>query len=313
MKVRFWGVRGSIPSPLTPSRVKSKISAVMERVTLKDIESEESRERFLASLPPWLFGTAGGNSPCVSVVLDDMDEYLVFDCGSGMRELGIFTSADARKPSRYHVLISHLHWDHLQGLPFFNPAYDPLIRIDFYSPERSLEKALSAQMYPPYFPVRLKDMGAAKSYHLLEKPLNIGKSAVNFKKMNHPGGSCAYSVTEDGKRFIYATDTELSSEDFKNTKENKSFFQGADLIIIDCQYTLDEAVDKYNWGHNSYNVACDFAVNWGIKQMVMFHYDPSYDDQKLYGLLQSANQYLKTKNCKGLEVTLAYEGLEISI
>jgi phosphoribosyl 1,2-cyclic phosphodiesterase len=313
MKIHFWGVRGSIPSPITPSRVKSKISAIMERITLKDIENEESRERFLASLPPWLFGTVGGNSPCISVVLDNPDECIVFDCGSGMRELGACLDAEKQKPSHYHLFISHLHWDHLQGFPFFGPAYDPSIKIDFYSPVQNIEKALSGQMSFPYFPVSFKNTGSKKSYHHLEKPVKIGKSTIGFIKMNHPGGSYSYSVTENGKRFIYATDTELTSEDFKNTKENSAFFSGSDLLVIDCQYTLDEAVDKYNWGHNAFNIACDFAVHWGVKRMVMFHHDPLYDDHKLYSILQSAKQYLKKKNCKNLEVTLAYEGLEISI
>lgn len=97
MNIRFWGVRGSIPTPTTPTRIKSKISAILEQVTPEDIASAESREKFLAGLPPWLFGTVGGNSPCISVTFDDNDECIVFDCGSGLREMGVTHAAEKVK------------------------------------------------------------------------------------------------------------------------------------------------------------------------------------------------------------------------
>jgi len=176
-----------------------------------------------------------------------------------------------------------------------------------------LESILSGQMVQPYFPVHMGIMGAKKSYHLLEKEIKIAGCTISFKKMNHPGDSYSFCVNENGKRIIYATDTELTSGDFTDNGENTAFFRDADLIIIDCQYTLGEAVDKYNWGHSAFSLAVDFAANWKIKHMVMFHHDPAYDDSKLYGILQSARWYLERMNFKGIEITLAYEGLEIII
>ena len=313
MKVRFWGVRGSIPSPATPSRIKSKISAILEQVRAEDLESAESRERFLAALPPSLFGTVGGNTPCVSVSFDSHNECIIFDCGSGLREMGIAQAHDRVKPDRLHIFLSHFHWDHLQGLPFFGPAYNPAVQIDFYSPVGNLERILSEQMVQPYFPVNFNTLGSKKTFHYVEDEVNICGQIITAKKMNHPGDSYAYCINENGKRFIYATDTELTSADFLMTDENTSFFQNADMIVIDCQYTLGEAIDKYNWGHNAFSLAVDFAANWNIKHMVMFHHDPAYDDHKLYGILQSARWYLERMNLKGIELSLAYEGLEISI
>jgi phosphoribosyl 1,2-cyclic phosphodiesterase len=312
MNIRFWGVRGSLPAPVTSERIKSKISAILEQVTVDDIKNVESRERFLAGLPPWLFGTVGGNSPCVSVSFDNSKEVFVFDCGSGIRELGL-TFSEKQKPSKYHIFFSHFHWDHIQGLPFFGPAYDKSVAIDFYSPVPDIEKNMSGMMTAPYFPVRFENMSCKKAFHLLEKEININKHYINFKKMNHPGGCYAYSINENGKRFIYSTDTELTTQDFEKTPENIAFFQNADLIVIDCQYTLGESIDKYNWGHSAFSLAVDFAANWGITHMVMFHHDPSYNDQKLYGILQSAKWYLERMNITGIELTLAYEGLEISL
>ncbi|MCL2410829.1 MAG: MBL fold metallo-hydrolase [Treponema sp.] len=311
MNVQFWGVRGSIPTSATPSRIKSKISAIVEQITPEDIESSESRERFLANLPPWLFGTVGGNSPCVSVSFDDSRECIVFDCGSGIREMGL--AQEMAKMNHYHIFLSHFHWDHIQGLPFFLPGYEDKNKLDFYSPLGGLEGIISGQMTDPYFPVTLDAMTAAKTYHYMEKEFKICGRSVSAKKMNHPGGSWAYCVNENGKRLIYATDVELTSDDFIKNEENISFFQNADLIIIDSQYTLGEAIEKYNWGHSAFSMAVDFAANWNIKHMVMFHHDPTYDDHKLYGLLQSAKWYIERMSLKEIELTLAVEGLKITI
>jgi len=318
MNIRFWGVRGSIPAPISPFRIKSKISAIVEQITAEDLENAESRERFLSGLPPWLFGTVGGNTPCVSVTFNNedgslLDECIVFDCGSGIRELGVANDADKNKNWHYHIFLSHFHWDHLQGLLFFGPAYNAAAKLDFYSPISGLEKILSEQMGPPYFPIKYDAMSSIKTHHLMGKDVNICGRIINTKRMNHPGGSQAYSVNENGKRLIYATDTELTPGDFIKNEENTAFFNNADVIIIDCQYTLGEAIDKYNWGHSAFSLAVDFAANWGIKHMVMFHHDPGYDDNKIYGLLQSARWYMERMNLKGIEVSLAYEGLEISI
>jgi len=313
MNIHFWGVRGSLPTPTTPARIKSKISAIIEQLTPEDLVSAESRERFLAGLPPWLFGTVGGNSPCVSVDFDDAKECLIFDCGSGVREMGMAQIIEKRTSPNYHVFLSHFHWDHIQGLPFFGPGYNPSVKMDFYSPVNEIEENLRGQMVHPYFPVSLDTMGSRKSFNVLKKEVRVAERVISYKKMNHPGGSYAYCVNERGKRFIYSTDTELTADDFMKTAENISFFKDADLIVVDCQYTLGEAIDKYNWGHSAFSLAVDFAANWGIKHMVMFHHDPTYDDHKLYGILQSARWYLERMSIKGIELTLAYEGLEITI
>jgi phosphoribosyl 1,2-cyclic phosphodiesterase len=312
MRIRFWGVRGSLPTPLTPSRVRSKISAVLERVTAADLESPASKERFLAALPPWLFGTVGGNSPCLEVRTDEGIP-LIFDCGTGVREFGAAAVKEKTPPSEYHVFFSHLHWDHIQGLPFFNPAYDPSKQVYFYYPEAGLADRLQDQMKAPYFPVPMAVMGSRKKFVHATEPIRIGGADVSWRPMQHPGGSFAYRVAEGDKRFIYATDTELSADDFQRGEENSAFFGGADVLVIDSQYTLGEAIEKYSWGHTAFSLAADFAANWGIGQLVLFHHDPTYDDRKLHGILQSARWYIDHMAIKGVEVRLASEGLEIGL
>ena len=310
MLIRFWGVRGSLPSPILPSDIKARISAIVGQMVPEDVANAETRERFLAGLPPWLYGTVGGNSLCVSIDIEGLGP-IVFDCGSGLREMGIARNAVKPSPLQYYIFFSHFHWDHVLGFPFFNPAYNPSVTLDFYSPRSGLEECLRATMTEPYFPVRLETMMSKKNFHLLDGPLSIGPATIAFKKMNHPGDSYSYVISHNGKRFIYATDVELTHLDFMPNEENTGFFKDADVIVLDSQYTLGEAIDKYSWGHTAFSLAVEFAANWGIKHLVLFHHDPTYDDRKLYGILQSARWYLQRMDVKGMEVSLATEGLEI--
>jgi phosphoribosyl 1,2-cyclic phosphodiesterase len=314
MLIRFWGVRGSLPSPILPADVKAKISSILEQMVPEDIATAENRERFIAGLPPWLYGTAGGNSLCVSVDIEGSGGPFIFDCGSGMRQMGIACNAANPAPVQYHIFFSHFHWDHLLGFPFFNPAYNPLVTLDFYAPKQGLEEGLRTMMSEPHFPIRLENMMAKKNFHLMEEPVSIGQATVAFKKMNHPGDSFSYALVTNGKRFIYATDVELTPADFEPNEKNTGFFKDADVIVLDSQYALGEAIEKYNWGHTAFSMAVEFAVNWGIKHLVLFHHDPTYDDRKLYGILQSARGYLQRMDVVNkIEITLAVEGLEIAL
>jgi len=313
MTIHFWGVRGSLPSPQLPSQLRSKISAILERLTPDDIKSPESRERFLGTLPPWLFGTVGGNTPCVTVTCESTRDVIVFDAGSGLREFGASAVQERPKRDHYLIFLSHFHWDHLQGLPFFIPAYDPSCILDFYSPLKNLESALHGQMTSPYFPVHMESMASKKNFNQLTEPMQVGNINVSFRKMNHPGDSYSFKLMEGNRNFIFATDTELSTNDFQKTDENTAYFQDADCIVLDSQYTLGEAIEKYNWGHSAFSMAADFAATWGIKQLVLFHHDPTYDDKKLFNILQSARWYTERMGIKDIEITLAMEGMEINL
>jgi phosphoribosyl 1,2-cyclic phosphodiesterase len=312
MKIRFWGVRGSVPTPLMPSRVKSKISSTVQRVTSKDIQSQEARELMLSSLPDYLFSTVGGNTACVEVVTKERCRF-IFDAGTGIRELGNEIIAN-KKPAECHLFLSHFHWDHIQGLPFFGPAFDQRNSIDFYSPVPDFKSILEGQMKPPYFPITMDVMSAEKKYQVLRgETVNVGGVKINYRMMNHPGGCYSYSIEEGGIRVIYSTDTELQEEDFQRTPENNAYFTNADILILDTQYTLGEAIEKYNWGHSSFSLALDFAATWGIKRLVLFHHEPSYSDLKIESIFKNASWYIEHLESKGIEVFLAREGLEIEV
>jgi phosphoribosyl 1,2-cyclic phosphodiesterase len=313
MRIQFWGVRGSLPSPQLPSQIQTKVAAILERVSPQDIETPEARQRFLDALPMWLYGTVGGNTSCISVVLDDPREVVVFDAGSGIREMGIALSKQEPRIERYRIFFSHFHWDHIMGLPFFGPAFNPSIQVEFYSPQTYIEKILSYQMLPPYFPIPMRAMGAQKGFHRLKGAVTIQGATISYKKISHPQGAYAYRVDDGKHSFIYSTDVELTDTDFVNSKENETFFKNTDVIVIDAQYTPEEALRKRGWGHSSFRAVVDFATHWGIKCAVLFHHEPMYDDQKLFENLQEARSYAEHIHFKDTRLILATEDLEITL
>jgi len=314
MKVKFWGVRGSIPTPLTQSQLKSRIAAAVARIRPSDLQSAETREAFLAKLPPYIFGTVGGNTTCLSIHVPSTP-LVIIDAGSGIREVAAMVNRLPQKIREFHIFFTHFHWDHLQGLPFFSPAgYNEANTLYFYSPKDNLEEIIRGQMIPPYFPVDLDAMAAQKRYIRLQpRGTRLGEMEIRWKHMRHPGGSVAYKMSHNGKSMIFSTDTELSPEDFKRTPENSRFFENTDLLILDSQYTLGEAIEKYDWGHTSYSMAVDFAAEWNIKTLVLFHHEPLYNDRKIFGMLNSAEWYRARLGKKQFSVLLAVEGMEVDL
>jgi phosphoribosyl 1,2-cyclic phosphodiesterase len=314
MKIRFWGVRGSIPTPLTPDEIRKKISAVVARIGPDDLRDNESRERFLSHLPPALFGTTGGNTTCVEVRLDD-NSVILFDAGTGIFRFATSASKEQPPPKVFHLFFTHFHWDHIQGFPFFTPqAFDKSCTIHIYSPRDDVESILRDQMKPPYFPITMDTMQAKIHFHqLTDEGVEIGPAQVTYRRVHHPGGSYSYKVRSVEGSFIFSTDTELKPEDFAKTSKNRNFYENSDIIALDSQYTLDEAIEKYDWGHSSYSLTVDFASEWKIHTLVLFHHEPQYNDNKMVGIAKSAVWYKSHLGTKNLHIHLAREGLELSL
>jgi phosphoribosyl 1,2-cyclic phosphodiesterase len=313
MKVKFWGVRGSLPTPLAPHEVRSKISTVVQRIRPQDLESPRTRELFLASLPGYLFGTIGGNTTCVEVRTDD-GRIIILDGGSGLRELGLSLERSHDPTWEFPILFTHFHWDHLQGIPFFGPAWVKRNRIIFASPTQGIEKVLREQMRPPYFPVTMDAMGAELAFvWLVGEKLTLGDADVFWKEMNHPGSSFAYKIVQNGKSVIFATDCEVTDSEFRQREENRKFFQSADILILDSQYTLEESFSKFDFGHTSYTMAVNLAVEWQVKTLVLFHHEPRYDDKKIFGMQRKAHWHLDQLGSSGLAIRTAQEGLELEV
>ncbi|MDR3284646.1 MAG: MBL fold metallo-hydrolase [Treponema sp.] len=313
MKIHFWGVRGSIPTPLSPQQIRQKIDAVVERITPQDIAGDEDKKRFLASLPKWLYGTTGGNTPCVEVTTAD-NSRLILDAGSGIRVLG--KQAAPPENAEFHILMSHLHWDHIQGLPFFDYAFRKDYTLHIYSANPQAKDIFRQQMTAPLlFPVPLEAFTPNLYFHTVEAgyPFTIGSSRIITKKMKHPGASYAYAITDRNKKFIYATDVELTNSDFERTRENTAFFENAAALVVDAQYLVGEAIQKENWGHSPFCYAIDFADFWKIGSLYLFHHEPEYDDERLDAILKSAQWYSDTVTRTHVRVYKAEEDVTVQI
>ena len=312
MKVRFYGVRGSIPAPVSSQQIQSKITAVIQRISAKDIVSADAREKFISELPSWIFGTAGGNTSCIELRGNDNTE-VVLDAGTGIRVLG--KSSDKPAHKTYNLFLSHLHWDHIQGLPFFDPAYASDTSLNIYSCTEGTEEYLRAQQRSPYYPAGFEKFTKNITFRTVApgSTFMVGGLTVSACEMSHPGRSFRFSFSENGKKFVYATDVELAQSDFDSTPAHEAVFRNADFIVLDAQYTVEELYRKISWGHSSFCYAIDFAVHWGIKNVYLFHHEPMYDDKKLHSILTAARWYAKYIVHSDVNVFLAEEGLELDI
>lgn len=314
MLIHFWGVRGSVPSPVESSQVQAKIAAAVSRITPKDLENSESRMRFLSTLPDWIYGTVGGNTSCIEV-RSESGELFLLDCGTGLRQF----SASGRQPkdSHYNIFLSHFHWDHIQGFPFFAQSFSPSSKIDIYTPFENAAEFLRRQSSMPFFPANgcFQAVQNQLSFHTVqeETQLKIGGMQICCHKMVHPGDSYAYSFLENGRKFIYCTDAELQPEDFDTSVSRNSFFKDADVLVLDSQYTNPEATRKVNWGHSSFSAAIDFAAAWNAKELYFFHHEPAYDDKKLEDILSAANSYKKYRCGGEVSLHISREGQEIQL
>lgn len=320
MKVTFWGVRGSTPVPMSSAKFRERLVSVFALSRPRDLESSFSRSQFLSSLDDRRVGAVGGNSTCVECDLEN-GKLLVFDMGTGLRSFDENVLMRVEPVNEVHIFMTHFHYDHIMGLLFFRLAYNPNVKIHIYSPLARAERLLRNFMRPPYHPVTMDSfLAQIEFHHLTGESLALGGASISWKRRAHPNGCYAYRIEENGKVFIFSTDTELEQKDFEKTEENKQFFQKADLIVLDSQYSLGEALEKVSWGHTSYSMAVEFCLAYEIKRYALFHHEPLYDDQALYANRDAATWYSKIAAASqgidspsNLKVILAKEGESVTL
>ena len=317
MRVRFWGTRGSLPVALTATQIRDKLIRAVAGAAGRRLDTPEQVAAYVDSLDFATAGTFGGHSPCVQVDLGS-DEYLVCDMGSGLRPFGHSAMKQRNgRPGTYHVLMSHVHWDHIMGFPFFTPAYVPGNRVRIYGCHPDLEAAFRRQQDPPSFPVTLSAMQGTLEFVLIEpgRAHDIAGCKVTPKIQHHSGDSYGYRIEHGGKTVVYTTDTEHKMDDYAQTEAFVGFFRDADLVIFDSMYSLAEAMSvKEDWGHSSNVIGVELCQLARARKLCLFHHEPVFDDDRLQRLLEETRRFEQiTREGHAVEVVSAYDGLEIAL
>jgi phosphoribosyl 1,2-cyclic phosphodiesterase len=316
MSIRYYGVRGSLPTPPRPQLLERKLKFMVLKVLNAGKRGGFKLGEIFDRVPFYLRSSFGGNTPCVLVRVKG--HTLIFDAGSGIRELGLDLMKEEFGQGKGKALFffSHTHWDHIQGLPFFTPLFIPGNKFDFYSCMPDLEKRLRDQQDPRYFPVDMNVMAAKKEFLLLEKDevKDFGDFRVRVLQQNHPGGSHAFRVDAGGRSFIYCTDVEFNDKNYEQLYQSIDFFRGADVLTFDSQYTFMESLNKVDWGHSSIQIGIDLANHANVNKVVLFHYDPTHSDSKINEIAKIGISYKNlTYPDSAVEIVPSYEGLEITL
>lgn len=273
MKVRFWGVRGSTPTPALDNL------------------------RY------------GGNTPSLEL-RTPAGKLFIFDCGAGFRLLGKQLLAEfGHKSIQAHVFLTHYHWDHIQGIPFFEPLYNPENNFHFHSfasEERSVQEALEGQMSDPYFPVDMGIMQAHRDFHEMgPEPLSLEDLVIRTLPLNHPQGCLGFRLECGGHVLVYATDNEPGSPE--HDRNVRQLAEGADILIYDAQYTPYEYSNfKKGWGHSTWREGVTIAQETNVNQLVLFHHDPDHNDVFVDSIVSETRKFFPN-------AMAAWEGLEVDL
>lgn len=267
--LRFWGVRGSTPS----------------------------------SGPGFL--EFGGNTACLEV-RGPSGEILIFDGGSGLRKLGNAMAKERPAGGReIPFFLTHFHWDHIQGIPYFQPLFDGRNQVTFHSMRREIETqhALDTQMSTPYFPFDFEALPASRRFARMGlDPVECHGVRVKAFPMNHPQGAIGYRIEHNGASIVYASDLEHGDPKLDRVlRENAS---GADILIFDAQYTPAEYEAKRGWGHSTWLEATSVARDAGVKRLILIHHDPDREDSQLHKIVNLAREKFESTEAASVGLTI---------
>ena len=321
MLIRFWGTRGSLPVALTWRDLRDRLARVLVAANGRGLDTVEKAQAFAdQQLGFPLRHTFGGHTSCVELEPRDAepDEYFVCDMGSGARPFGEHVAArQAGRPATIHVFMSHMHWDHIMGFPFFGPAYEHGNRIRIHGCHEALEHAFRRQQEPPSFPVPFSQLGAEVEFvHLAPGQVHrFPAFTVTPQLQQHSGDSYGFRFESHGKSVVYTTDSEHKLDDHSARQKIVEFFYQADLVIFDAMYSLADAVSvKADWGHSSNVVGVELCQAARARKLALFHHEPANDDEAIERILRETRRLEElTREDQRLEVIAAYDGLEIEL
>lgn len=308
--VRFWGTRGSIPSPKTPQVLRERLKETLEAFRHeavsgslsadKALQSEKAVETFLEQLPHWQSQGYGGDTSCVQI--EGADEPMIIDAGSGIRRLGeeLMRGPCGKGQGVVHLFFTHFHWDHIIGLPFFTPVFIRGNQIHIYAVQDDVESCVRQVFRKPFFPVGYEELGAKFQYHKLapRKPIGLQGFTWTPYQLDHPDPCWGFRVereTAKGKKaYAHCVDSEATRVSPVDLGEDIGLYRDADLCYFDAQYTAPEILTHLNWGHSAAPIGIEMALREGIQQILFAHHDPAASDQKIFEAEKQTADFLES-------------------
>jgi phosphoribosyl 1,2-cyclic phosphodiesterase len=322
--IKCWGTRGSLPCGTNNVKFVSLVDDLLKDAQKKGIKDLSSLQAALKA------GTLrgkdeafvyGGNTTCTEVGYGDHHVYV--DMGSGFREAG--SAAVQKGTKEFHIFMTHMHWDHIMGMPFFIPVHMAGHKIHIYHVHKNAPEYIKINFNGINFPLSWEQLNASVEFHQLKiyQPKHFGDMSVTPFVLDHPGGSFGYRFEAGSKALAIGVDGEYKRLTPKELGKDYKYFQNLDLLLFDAQYEMSELASRFDWGHCSPNIGVDLALREGIKAMLFTHHDPWSNEDKIRRMHDAAVKYMKTQldvfkdiwqtQPEGPQLKIAYDGLMLEI
>jgi phosphoribosyl 1,2-cyclic phosphodiesterase len=322
LKIKFWGVRGSIPSSLTPADWSFHIEGVVRNFLLSGYRDASQVQKYIQAQALPQIGGYGTATTCVEIKSGQTQ--LIIDGGSGIRNLSesIMTGATGPAKGPFHIFMTHFHWDHVIGLPFFTPHFIPGSEIHYYAVQPDLEEMIRGVFRRPYFPVPFEALIAKIHFHVLKprERYKIQDMTITPYQLDHPDPCWGLRVESGDRSYAHCVDTECTRVTREKLGEDIGLYKNADLMYFDAQYTLPELAEKANWGHSAAQVGLDIAARENIRHILFAHHDPGARIEHILELKRQTGEYFDSKvqiagqtKHESIKWDFAHEGLVVEL
>jgi phosphoribosyl 1,2-cyclic phosphodiesterase len=323
LKVRFWGTRGSLPQATSHADILLTTEKLLAKARHEGIQTLRTFELWLRDGKLGFPLSFGGNTSCTEILHQDQSVFV--DMGSGLREAGTHYMAKGQK--HFHIFLTHMHWDHIMGLPFFIPVHAPGCTTTIYHVHRNAPEHVKINFNGVNFPLTFDQLGGKLEFKQLKlyQPEVINGLSVTPFVLDHPGGSFGFRFDAAGQSAVVGVDGEFKRVSEAELGADLKYYQNLDLLIFDAQYEMSELASRFDWGHSSPTIGVDLALREGIRTLVLTHHDPWSSSDRLLRMHSDAEYHrsaqlpafkdvwTKLAQVQGPRIISAYDGLELDV